>query len=43
MKNVVSCLGGLALVWATGAANAQSISLVQDLRFDVGYSLIKLT
>ena len=43
MKNVVSCLGGLALVWATGAANAQGISLVQDLRFDVGYSLIKLT
>ena len=43
MKNGVSCLGGLALVWATGATNAQSISLVQDLRFDVGYSLIKLT
>ena len=36
-------MGGLALVWATGAANAQGISLVQDLRFDVGYSLIKLT
>ena len=43
MKNGFSCLGGLALVWATGATNAQSISLVQDLRFDVGYSLIKLT
>jgi len=43
MKNVVSCLGGLALVCASGAANAQGISLVQDLRFDVGYSLIKLT
>ena len=43
MKNGVSCLGGLALVWATGSANAQGISLVQDLRFDVGYSLIKLT
>jgi len=42
MKNVISCLGGLALVCASGAANAQGISLVQDLRFDVGYSLIKL-
>ena len=42
MKNVISCMGGLALVCASGAANAQGISLVQDMRFDVGYSLIKL-
>ena len=43
MKNVISRWSGLVLVLATGAANAQGISWVQDLRFDVGYSLIKLT
>ena len=32
----------LAGLLATGAAQSQGISVVQDLRFDVGYSLIKL-
>jgi len=43
MKTPYSCGAGLALLCAAGAAPAQGIALVQDWRFDVGYSLIKLT
>jgi hypothetical protein len=42
MKTIFSCPAGLALICAAGAVQAQGTSMVQDLRFDVGYSLIKL-
>ena len=42
MKTLLSRSAGLALVCAAGVAHAQGISMVQDWRFDVGYSLIKL-
>ena len=42
MKTKLSHLAVGALLCTTGAAQAQGISAVQGLRFDVGYSLIKL-
>jgi len=42
MKTKLSSLAVLVLLCTTGAIQAQGISAVQGLRFDVGYSLIKL-
>ncbi len=42
MKTKLSSLAVLVLLCTTGATRAQGISAVQGLRFDVGYSLIKL-
>ena len=43
MKTQISRLAVAVLLCTSMAAHAQGISAVQGLRFDVGYSLIKLT
>ena len=43
MKTQLSRLAVAVLLCTSVAVHAQGISAVQGLRFDVGYSLIKLT
>ena len=42
MKTKLSSLAAGVLLCTAGAIQAQGLSAVQGLRFDVGYSLIKL-